>query len=162
MIDNNIQKLINEIADQCIDKCLTMATAESVTSGTIQYLLSQADQCTLFYQGGVTAYNNEQKKQLLKIPHAVTDVNYAVNPQVAQRMAMASAVLFKADIGIGITGFAVNDELCDQPYAYLSICHRTHIISEAQLVLRPNEKYKNQLYYAVESIILIKSTLNQL
>jgi nicotinamide-nucleotide amidase len=56
--------------------------------------------------GGVTAYANSAKEQLLDVPAAVLEEHGAVSTEVAAALAEGARARFGADVGIGITGVA--------------------------------------------------------
>ncbi len=97
---------IKSIADFMLSRKYTLAVAESVTAGHLQAALSTAEDATLFFQGGITAYNIHQKYVHLNIDpvHAITC--NCVSTQVAEEMAESVCRIFGSDWGIGITGYA--------------------------------------------------------
>ncbi len=115
--------MINEIGRQCLSSGYTLSTAESVTSGYLQFLFSQGDDCTSYYQGGITVYNNMQKCRQLGISLSVTNGNHGVSRLVAEQLALAANDHFKTDIGLGITGFAYRDGHLNitVPHAFVAI-----------------------------------------
>jgi nicotinamide-nucleotide amidase len=56
--------------------------------------------------GGVTAYANSAKEQLVGVPPAVLAGHGAVSPEVASALAQGARSRFGAEIGVGITGIA--------------------------------------------------------
>jgi nicotinamide-nucleotide amidase len=56
--------------------------------------------------GGVTAYANSAKRELLGVPAATLAEVGAVSPEVALALAEGARVRFGADVGIGVTGIA--------------------------------------------------------
>lgn len=100
----------------------TIAVAESVTAGTLQWAFSHAIDASLFFEGGITVYNTTQKIKHLQVDadHA-TAVN-AVSQEVAHEMALNVCKLFSCDWGIGITGYCtpVQESGCTM-FAYYSI-----------------------------------------
>jgi nicotinamide mononucleotide (NMN) deamidase PncC len=66
----------------------TLAVAESVTAGLVQYAFSNVPDATQFFQGGLTAYNVAQKFKHLQVEpiHALA-VN-CVSQLVAEQMAL--------------------------------------------------------------------------
>jgi nicotinamide-nucleotide amidase len=94
------------IKNKLVDANKTLAVAESVTSGFIQAAFSSAPEATLFFQGGLTAYNAGQKcRQLSVEPIHAQQVN-CVSEKVTESMAAAVNNIFLSDIGIAITGYA--------------------------------------------------------
>lgn len=161
MYNQLIDSVLQSISVACLESKLTIATAESVTSGAIQLLLCQGEQCTSYYQGGITVYNNEQKEKVLKISKHITAYNNAVTEDVAIAMAIAASKHFSADIGIGITGFAVKDNICDKAYAYIAICCEQVIVVKHRLKVRLKDKEQNQLCLGIKSLYLLAHFLNK-
>jgi nicotinamide-nucleotide amidase len=56
--------------------------------------------------GGVTAYANSAKEQLVGVAAALLAEHGAVSPQVARALADGARARFGAEIGVGITGVA--------------------------------------------------------
>jgi nicotinamide-nucleotide amidase len=58
------------------------------------------------FVGGVLAYENRVKREMLDVSDAVLDEHGAVSGEVAAKMAESVRTLLHADIGIGVTGVA--------------------------------------------------------
>ena len=58
---------LKKIGKKLIEGKYTIAVAESVTSGILQFALSSIPDASKFYQGGITAYNIGQKYSHLKV-----------------------------------------------------------------------------------------------
>jgi competence/damage-inducible protein CinA-like protein len=91
------------------DRGLTVATAESCTGGLLAARLTERRGSSGWVLGGVTAYANSAKEQLLDVPAAVLAEHGAVSPEVATALAEGARGRFGADIGVGITGIAGPD-----------------------------------------------------
>jgi competence/damage-inducible protein CinA-like protein len=88
------------------DRRLTVATAESCTGGLLAARLTERPGSSAWVLGGVTAYANSAKEQLLDVPAELIAEHGAVSPEVAAALADGARARFGADIGIGITGVA--------------------------------------------------------
>jgi nicotinamide-nucleotide amidase len=84
----------------------TLSVAESCTGGYVSQLITQIPGSSTYYQGGVVAYNNTVKHQVLSIPDDVLLQYGAVSQEVAIEMARNVRVKLKADIGLATTGIA--------------------------------------------------------
>ena len=84
---------------------LTVAVGESATGGLLSYLLSSAPGSSRFFMGGVTAYANEAKAEVLSVPQEAFAAG-AVSEAVAAAMARGARDLLHADIGVADTGIA--------------------------------------------------------
>lgn len=88
-VQEEIKEAANEAGTLINKKQMTLAVAESVTSGNIQAAFSLATDSTTFFQGGITSYNIGQKcRHLLVEPtHAIASncVSKNVSEQMAQQ-----------------------------------------------------------------------------
>jgi PncC family amidohydrolase len=58
------------------------------------------------FRGGVVAYSNEAKAELVGVPPDVITRAGAVSGEVAGLLAEGAARVFRADVGVGVTGIA--------------------------------------------------------
>jgi PncC family amidohydrolase len=118
-----------------IRKCLTakeetLAVAESVTSGMLQLALSEAENASSFYQGGITAYNLGQKYRHLGVEPIHAQACNCVSQKVAEQMAAAVCAMFRSDWSVGITGYATPvPESGNKVFAYYAIALRGNIVT---------------------------------
>ena len=96
---------LQRLADALADRTLTVAVGESATGGLLSYLLSSAPGSSRYFLGGVTAYANEAKSELLGVPDAAF-AGGAVSEPVALAMARGARELLHADVAIADTGIA--------------------------------------------------------
>ena len=126
--------LINDIKAELIENHQSIAAAESVTAGLIQAALASADDASLFFQGGITAYNVGQKcRHLLVEPLHALECD-SVSERVAQDMSIHVGKLFTSDYGIGITGYAakVPEKNINELHAYYAISLKGKIIDHVR------------------------------
>lgn len=87
-------------------KGLTVSTAESCTAGGLGWALTVYPGSSGWFRGGVLAYADEIKKEVLHVPLSLLEMHGAVSEPVACMMAERVRKIMKADIGVGITGIA--------------------------------------------------------
>jgi PncC family amidohydrolase len=85
---------------------LTLAVGESCTGGLIADMLTDVPGSSRCFLGGVVAYANEAKQQLLGVPEATLASFGSVSEQAVSAMAQGARALFGADIGVAATGVA--------------------------------------------------------
>ncbi|MEI6796578.1 MAG: nicotinamide-nucleotide amidohydrolase family protein, partial [Methanomassiliicoccales archaeon] len=85
---------------------LTLAVAESCTGGMLSALLTDEPGASSFFRGGVVAYSDEVKANLLGVSPATLNRHGAVSEATALEMAAGVRRTLRADIGIAITGIA--------------------------------------------------------
>jgi len=84
----------------------TLSVAESCTGGRIASLLTQQLGVSSVFQGGVVAYSNQAKTDLLQVSKASIKKYGAVSKQVAIEMARQVKKRFQTAIGLSTTGIA--------------------------------------------------------
>jgi competence/damage-inducible protein CinA-like protein len=111
------------VAQGFADRGLTVATAESCTGGLLAARLTAVPGSSGWVLGGVTAYANSAKEQLLDVPAAVLEEHGAVSPEVAAALAEGARARFGADVGIGITGVAgPGGGTAEKPVGTVHVC----------------------------------------
>jgi nicotinamide-nucleotide amidase len=88
------------------DPALSLAVAESLTSGHLQARIGAVSGASAYFLGGVTAYSLEQKVNLLGVDRAEAERVNCVSARVAEQMARGACVLFNARVGVATTGYA--------------------------------------------------------
>jgi nicotinamide-nucleotide amidase len=83
-----------------------IATAESCTAGLMAARLTERPGSSEYVAGGVVAYANEAKSELLGVDPALIERHGAVSPEVAAAMAQGALERFGADTAVAVTGIA--------------------------------------------------------
>jgi nicotinamide-nucleotide amidase len=111
------------VATGFADRGLTVATAESCTGGLLAARLTERPGSSSWVLGGITAYANSAKEQLLDVPAGVLTEHGAVSPEVAAALADGARSRFGADVGVGITGVAgPGGGTADKPVGTVHLC----------------------------------------
>ncbi len=120
------KEILDRIKEIMVRNKHTVAVAESVTSGHLQAAFSTATDASLFFQGGITAYNLGQKCRQLAIEPIHALECDCVSAAIAQQMAKSVTELFLSDYGIGITGYAtpIPEKNVQKLFAHVSIVHK--------------------------------------
>ena len=100
------ESLAEVIGRMLSDKGKTLAVAESCTGGYISHLITLVSGCSAYYKGGITAYSNELKENLLMVTPEVLLKNGAVSEQVVLQMAEGIRELLNADFALATSGIA--------------------------------------------------------
>ena len=98
-----MQSLVHEIMRE---RGLTLATAESCTGGTIASLFTAMAGASAYFLGGVVAYANEAKRDILGVNYEDIEKHGAVSECVARQMAEGARRITGADYAIATTGIA--------------------------------------------------------
>jgi nicotinamide-nucleotide amidase len=105
----------------------TAAVAESCTGGLMAARLTERAGSSAYFAGGVVAYSNQAKVDLVGVPAELIERFGAVSTEVAEALADGAAERLSADVGIGITGVAGPDGGTeDKPVGFVcfSVCAR--------------------------------------
>jgi nicotinamide-nucleotide amidase len=86
-----------------------VATAESCTAGLLAARLTDRPGSSAYVAGGIVAYANEAKADLLAVDPELIEAHGAVSEEVAEAMAAGTLERFEADTAIGVTGIAGPD-----------------------------------------------------
>jgi nicotinamide-nucleotide amidase len=84
----------------------TLGVAESCTGGLIAKRISDIPGSSRFFQGGVVAYANEVKQDLLGVSESMIMEHGVVSEAVAEAMAKGVARRMGTTAGLGVTGVA--------------------------------------------------------
>jgi PncC family amidohydrolase len=101
--------LVKQISDICISSNRTLSVAESCTGGLIGGAITALPGVSRFFRGGVIAYENEIKRNILKVPKIALEKYGAVSSQTVLAMATGVKKLFKTDYSIAVSGIAGPD-----------------------------------------------------
>lgn len=102
-------ELARRLQARCVERGLTVVTAESCTGGLVAHLLTEVPGSSAYLRGGVVAYADEVKREVLGVPAEVLAAHGAVSAQVAVAMAEGARTRLGADLGVGVTGVAGPD-----------------------------------------------------
>lgn len=101
-LDEQAERLMHRVCDLE----LTVATAESCTGGMLAALLTDIEGASHGFERGFVTYTEESKAELLGIDPDILEHNEAVSEVVARAMAEGALSRSRADLALGITGFA--------------------------------------------------------
>jgi nicotinamide-nucleotide amidase len=87
----------------------TVAVAESCTGGLMSARLTERPGSSAHFAGGIVAYSNEAKADVVGVDPALIERVGAVSDEVAGALADGAVARFGAGFGIGITGIAGPD-----------------------------------------------------
>ena len=88
------------------EKNLTLGTAESCTGGMVAAAIVDVPGASQVFRGGVVAYDNAVKHEVLHVPAETLERFGAVSAETAEAMARGAAAVLEADCVIATTGIA--------------------------------------------------------
>lgn len=113
-----------------------LALAESCSGGLLAARVTDLPGASSYFAGGVVAYTNEAKADLLGVdPDLIAD-HGAVSPEVAEAMSRGALERFEADLAVSITGIAGPDGGTEEkPVGY--VCFDARLADGASIARDP-------------------------
>jgi nicotinamide-nucleotide amidase len=106
----NLHHLAEQTVRRALDTGRTVAAAESLTAGMVTAVLADTPGASGMLQGGVVAYQNSVKTDILGVPAELLAGVGSVDGDVAAGMAAGVRSALGADIGVATTGVAGPEE----------------------------------------------------
>ena len=101
--EENLEKIIIDI---CHKQNQTLAVAESCTGGLIGHRITNVAGSSAVLKGGIIAYSNESKMNILGLKKNTLDQYGSVSEETALSMSERVKKLFNCSIGLSATGIA--------------------------------------------------------
>ena len=99
-------KTEEELGKLLASKKLTLSTAESCTGGGIAATITSVAGSSEYFMGGVVAYSNEVKMDLLHVSAETLEKPGAVSRETVMEMAAGARKTLKTDCAIATSGIA--------------------------------------------------------
>ncbi len=96
----------DEVIRRCTERGVTISVAESCTGGLIGSLLVDVAGSSKVFAGGITAYHNAPKRQLLNVPRELLEAHGSVSEAAVKAMAAGARAAFNTTLAIGESGIA--------------------------------------------------------
>ena len=113
-----------------------LGLAESCSGGLLAARITDLPGASTYFAGGVVAYSNGAKAELLGVEPALIERHGAVSAQVAEAMSRGALERFGADVAVSITGIAGPDGGSEEkPVGY--VCLDARLADGAALARDP-------------------------
>ena len=77
-----------------------------LTAGLVAQRLGQVAGASAWFRGGLVAYDNRLKTEMLAVPRALIDEQGTVSAAVAEAMAVGCRIRFQTDLAVSTVGIA--------------------------------------------------------
>ncbi len=98
--------LSKEISEIFWREGFTLATAESCTAGNVAAIITAIPGSSRFYKGGIVAYSNEVKQNLLHVKEETLSEHGAVSEETVVEMARGVMEVLGVDFAVATSGIA--------------------------------------------------------
>lgn len=95
----SVEQMVERIARAALSRGVTVAVAESLTSGALATALGAGPDSSSWFAGGVVAYQPEVKWDVLDVPRGPV-----VTAEAARAMSAGVARLLGTEVGLAVTG----------------------------------------------------------
>ena len=106
MLSKENTNLIQRLARQCLNRDISLVTAESCTGGLLSSLLTQEAGSSKWFDRGFVTYSNNSKIDSLGVQGETLENFGAVSQEVANEMSKGALKNSEANISVSITGIA--------------------------------------------------------
>jgi len=100
------ETLAQKVGSLLLEQSCSIAVAESCTGGLISHLITTVSGSSAYFPGGVTAYGNQFKIDVLGVASETLAERGAVCAETAMQMARGVRKLSGAEVGLSVTGIA--------------------------------------------------------
>jgi nicotinamide-nucleotide amidase len=107
--DVDLQRLARSVGDRLLARAETLVTAESCTGGWIAKACTDVAGSSQWFQGGVVAYSNSLKVDLLDVPEGLLAQHGAVSEPVVRAMAVGVLARTGSTVAVAVSGVAGPD-----------------------------------------------------
>lgn len=142
--DETISSVIGKIVNR---RCALLATAESCTGGLIARRITETPGSSAYFKGGIVAYSNEIKQQLLGVKYETLEQYGAVSEQTAKEMALGCLNVMDADYAIATTGIAGPTGGSDEKplgLVYIAVASREEVVCEKYIFRTTREQHQER------------------
>jgi nicotinamide-nucleotide amidase len=147
-------ELTSFLSDRLRELGWSLAVAESMTCGRLACELGAAENASEWFLGGVIAYSEEVKFDVLQVSRGPV-----VTVRAAQQMAEGVTKLTGADVGISVTGVGGPGPHEGQPAGtvFIGVCSPSgEEVSEHQFSGPPDEVIEQA---TLQALLMVESTL---
>ena len=100
------EDLQHAVASLLATRRQSLATAEGVTAGLVAERLGDVPGISAWFRGGIVAYDNRLKVELLGVPQSLIETHGAVSAEVAEAMAVGCRTRLRTDLAVSTVGVA--------------------------------------------------------
>ena len=106
IVGEDVETVTEALAKLFVATGKTLATAESCTGGNIASQITSLAGASAYFRGGVVAYSNDVKENVVGVMHSTIEAHGAVSEQTVREMADGIRRRLEADYGVATSGIA--------------------------------------------------------
>ena len=155
----SIQEAIGKIL---VARHQTLSVAESCTGGYISHLITSIPGSSNYFQGGVLAYSNDIKRNILRVSPDTLSMFGAVSEETVKEMAGNTLDYFKTDYAIATSGIAGPGGGTDEKpvgMVWVAIAGPKSTDTRKYTILK--DRLSNIKYASVASLVMLWQRISQ-
>lgn len=106
MMDDDLNRLAQDLGRMLMARGWHIGLAESCTGGLVGHVITNVAGSSSFLLGGIIAYANEVKRDVLGVGQDLLRDHGAVSEPVALAMARRARAVLSTEVGLSVTGIA--------------------------------------------------------
>ena len=153
---------IKQLQDLCLLKNINIAVAESCTGGNISSIISSITDSSKYFKGGIVAYQNKIKIEILGVPQELIAKNTEVSAEVAETMAYNLLSYFDVNFSIATSGYAgPGGGTITNPVGtvFIAIANQSSVVVKRFMFAGSRQRITNQA--TKEAILLLLSEIKK-
>lgn len=154
-------ELARQLVNECAERGLKVATAESCTGGLISAAITSVSGSSAVIELGVCSYSNRIKREILGVSEKTLDEFSEYSAECAKEMAMGALRISGADLAVSATGVAgPSGGTSEHPVGevYIGICSKE--LSEAKRFLFSGGRERIRHGAVVEALKMLLDSIN--
>ena len=150
------------LQDICIEKGLTIGTAESCTGGHLSHLITSISGSSAYYKGSAITYSNELKQKMLGVKEETLKSHGAVSEEVVEEMVIGALDLLNVDVAVAISGVAGPTGGTEKkPVGTVCIAVGSHGVTKTRTILASKDRSKNIAYASNQALNMLRKYVLQ-
>lgn len=146
----------------CVEKGLTLCTAESCTGGLISHTITTVPGSSDYFKGGVVSYSNELKMQILGVSAETIKNHGAVSEECVKEMAKGALKVCNANLSVAVSGVAgPGGGTPEKPVGTIWLAIANSKICETYLLKSGKNRIKNMEYATTMALYRILDFINR-
>ncbi|MBX9852532.1 MAG: competence/damage-inducible protein A [Cytophagaceae bacterium] len=150
------------VGEMLREQKITIATAESCTGGLISYFITSIPGSSDYFHGGLVAYSNEIKQNILGVKPETLNQFGAVSEETVKEMAEGAKTKFHTGIGLASSGIAgPGGGTSEKPVGTVWLALADNKKTIAKKLSLGNDREINMRLAAVAVLNLLRETLTE-
>lgn len=160
--DRGDRSLAESVGERLRSRGLTLAVAESCTAGLLGATLTEVPGSSAYFLGGVLAYANDVKQELLGVPEETLREHGAVSEASARAMAEGVRRRLRSDLSLAVTGVAGPDGGTEEkPIGLVYLALASASGTECRRLQFPGDRQRVRRWAAARALDLLRRHLDR-